>query len=82
MAMAGDKCEGPEFDPIKGLRGGPLGNPDDSTATRTIETNRAECTTVTQSRSWLPDPIGGIVWLARGSQDTSCSTGRKKQDNK
>jgi dipeptidase len=28
--------------------------------------------TVTQSRDWMPDPIGGIVWLAFGSQDTSC----------
>ncbi|MBM3284926.1 MAG: hypothetical protein FJY81_03560, partial [Candidatus Aminicenantes bacterium] len=72
MAITRDKCEGTEFDPLKGLRGGPLGNPYYSTATRTIGTNRAEYTTVTQSRSWLPDPVGGIVWLAWGSQDTSC----------
>jgi dipeptidase len=31
-----------------------------------------EYTTITQSRSWLPDPIGGINWIALGSQDTSC----------
>ena len=28
--------------------------------------------TVTQSRNWLPDIIGGIVWIAFGAQDTSC----------
>ena len=27
---------------------------------------------LTQCRSWLPDPIGGIVWVALGAQDTSC----------
>jgi dipeptidase len=34
--------------------------------------NRAEYVTVTQCRDWLPHPIGGIVWLAFGAQDTSC----------
>ena len=72
MAITRDMCQGTDFDPLKGLRGGPLGNPYYSTTTRTIGTNRAEYTTVTQSRSWLPDPIGGIVWLAWGAQDTSC----------
>jgi dipeptidase len=72
MAITRDKCEGTEFDPLKGLRGGPLGNPYYSTTARTVGTNRAEYTTVTQSRRGLPDPVGGIVWLAWGSQDTAC----------
>ncbi len=72
MAMTRDRCEGTDFDPLKGLRGGPLGNPYYSTTTRTIGTNRAEYTTVTQSRRGLPGPLGGIVWLAWGSQDTAC----------
>ncbi len=72
IAITRDKCEGTDFDPLKGLRGGPLGNPNYSTTTRTIGTNRAEYTTITQSRNWLPGPIGGIVWVAFGSQDTSC----------
>jgi dipeptidase len=54
------------------MRGGPFGNPYYDTSTRTIGTNHAEYTTVTQSRSGLPGAIGGIVWLALGSQDTSC----------
>jgi dipeptidase len=30
---------------------------------RTIACSRATYVHVTQSRSWLPDPIGGVVWL-------------------
>ena len=39
---------------------------------RVIGVNRAEYITVTQTRSWYPNPIGGIVWLAFGAQDTAC----------
>jgi dipeptidase len=72
MTMMRDQCAGTEFDPLRGMRGGPFGNPYYDTSTRTIGTNHAEYTTVTQSRSGFPGPIGGIVWLALGSQDTSC----------
>jgi dipeptidase len=83
MAMTRDKCEGTIFDPARGLQGGPFSNPnflpygfklDGKTynTSRIISVNRAEYVTVTQSRDWMPDPIGGIVWLAFGSQDTSC----------
>ena len=72
MTIMRDKCAGTEFDPLRGLRGGPFGNPYYDTSTRTIGTNHAEYTTVTQSRKGYPGPVGGIVWLALGSQDTSC----------
>ncbi|MEW5981179.1 MAG: C69 family dipeptidase [Acidobacteriota bacterium] len=32
-------------------------------AERTIACKRATYLTVTQSRGWLPDPVGGVVWL-------------------
>jgi len=78
-----DKYQGTPLDPAEGLRGGPFANPnyhprpvraDNKTynTPRTISVNRAEYTTVTQSRNWLPDAIGGIVWLAFGAQDTAC----------
>ena len=78
-----DKYQGTPFDPADGLRGGPFANPNyhprpvragekTYSTPRTISVNRAEYTTVTQSRSWLPNAIGGIVWLAFGAQDTSC----------
>jgi dipeptidase len=78
-----DKYQGTPFDPAEGLRGGPFSNPnyhprpvrvEDKTynTPRTISVNRAEYTTVTQCRDWLPAQIGGIVWLSFGAQDTSC----------
>ncbi len=83
IQMTRDKCEGTIFDPARGLQGGAFSNPnflpygfklDGKTynTSRIIAVNRAEYVTVTQARGWLPDPVGGIVWLAFGSQDTSC----------
>ncbi len=83
MNMTRDKCEGTIFDPSRGLQGGPFANPNflpygfqlegqRYNTSRVIGVNRAEYVTVTQSRGWLPNPIGGIVWLAWGAQDTSC----------
>ncbi len=83
MTLTRDKCEGTQFYTARGLQGGPFKNPnylprpfklDGKTynTSRIIGVNRAEYVTVTQCRDWLPDPIGGIVWLAFGAQDTSC----------
>lgn len=83
IKMTRDKYQGTPFDPAEGLKGGPFSNPnyhprpfkvEDKTynTARPICVNRAEYTTVTQCRGWLPDLIGGIVWLAFGAQDTSC----------
>lgn len=83
MTIMRDKYQGTSYDPGEGMKGGPFANPnyhpralsvDGETynMARPISVNRAEYTTVTQSRSWLPDPIGGIVWVALGAQDTSC----------
>jgi dipeptidase len=83
MNITRDKYQGTQFDPVKGLQGGPFRNPnylprpfelDGKTynTSRTIGVNRAEYTTVTQCRGWLPATIGGIVWLAFGAQDTAC----------
>jgi dipeptidase len=83
MRMTRDKYQGTQFDPVKGLQGGPFKNPnylprpfrvDDKTygTARTIGVNRSEYTTLTVCRDWLPNPIGGVVWLAFGAQDTAC----------
>ncbi|RFT15994.1 MAG: Dipeptidase, family C69 [Candidatus Saccharicenans subterraneus] len=70
--MTRDRSYGTPFDPVKGIRGGPFKNPNYYRQTRTICDSRAEYSTVTQCRDWLPDPIGGIVWISFGSQDTAC----------
>ncbi len=78
-----DKYQGTPFDPAAGLRGAPFANPNylprafmvegqRYNSPRTIAVNRAEYTAVNQCRAWLPDPIGGIIWLSWGSTDTSC----------
>jgi dipeptidase len=83
MNLTRDKYQGTVYDPGAGLWGGPFKNPNyhprpvevdgkKYNTPRTISVNRAEYTTVTQCRDWLPNPIGGIVWLAFGAQDTSC----------
>lgn len=72
MALTRDKSQGTAFDPVRGLRGGPFQNPNYYKGTRLISVPNVEYTTVAQCRSWLPDIIGGIVWVALGSQDTSC----------
>jgi dipeptidase len=72
MNMTRDRAQGTIFDRIRGLRGGPFGNPNYYGTTRAISTASVEYTTVTQCRGWLPGPIGGIVWLSFGLQDTSC----------
>ncbi len=72
MALTRDKSEGTVYDPVRGLRGGPFRNPNYYKGTRLISVPNVEYTTLTQCRSWLPDPIGGIVWVALGAQDTSC----------
>ncbi|HEX9901501.1 MAG TPA: C69 family dipeptidase, partial [Acidobacteriota bacterium] len=83
MVMTRDKCQGTPFDPARGFQGGAFSNPNflpygfelegkKYNTPRVIGVNRAEYVTVTQCRGWLPNPIGGIVWLCWGSQDTSC----------
>jgi len=77
-----DKYQGNKYDPAKGIKGGPFANPnyyrgfrfEDKryNGPRCICVNNVEYTTVTQCREWLPDPIGGIIWLSFGSQDTAC----------
>ncbi|HOW85360.1 MAG TPA: C69 family dipeptidase [Candidatus Aminicenantes bacterium] len=74
MDMTRDRSYGTPWDPLKGIRGGPFKNPNyfNRRAPRVIDDGRAEYTTVTQSRAGLPDPIGGLVWISFGSQDTAC----------
>ncbi|MDD4764809.1 MAG: C69 family dipeptidase [Atribacterota bacterium] len=76
--------EGTIFDMTEGLAAGPFGNPnrwrplnwevdgERYSWVRPIGTQQAEYVTITQSRSWLPDPIGGIVWIGLGTTDTTC----------
>lgn len=83
MVISRDKYEGTLFAPGEGVSGGPFGNPryynmaieldgKNYSSPRLISLNTAEYTTIVQLRDWLPDEIGGILWIALGVQDTSC----------
>ena len=82
MNITRDKYKGTRFDPSQGIKAGPFNNPnlfqgfqfngERYNSSRCISVNNVEYTTITVCRNWLPDPIGGVIWLAFGAQDTSC----------
>ncbi len=82
MAITRDKYQDAIFDPTEGIKGGPFANPnyyrgftvdeERYNGPRCICVNNVEYTTLTQCRDWLPDPVGGILWLSFGAQDTAC----------
>ena len=64
----GDYFEGTEFDKTKGLSSGPFGSPERPRGTPndiySLGHIDAETVIINQCRSWLPDPIGGVMWVA------------------
>ena len=83
MVMSRDVYKGTQFAPGDGVKGGPYGNPryynspivideKNYSSPRLISLNTAEYTTIIQLRDWLPEEIGGILWICLGAQDTSC----------
>ncbi len=83
MRVHRDYYQGTEFDMTKGLAAGPFGSPN-RWATRPrppihimgwqrpVSIFRCAYCVVMQSRDWLPDPIGGLVWYAVDDPKTSC----------
>ncbi|HVO76957.1 MAG TPA: C69 family dipeptidase, partial [Candidatus Bathyarchaeia archaeon] len=75
-----DHYEGTPYDMTKGVDAGPFGTPNrshpitwkvdgvDYAWERPISTKQTGFSFVSQSRSWLPDPIGGVLWY--GLDDT------------
>lgn len=83
MVMLKDKFEDTPFWTAKGIQGGPFQNPNylpygftldgkKYNTPRCIGVNRAEYVVITQCRDWLPNPIGGLLWIGLGAQDTHC----------
>jgi dipeptidase len=87
MDIYSDHYEGTPYDLTKGLAAGPFGNPtrwgvkgDQKPGTlgedrhdweRSIALYRCSYSFVSQSRSWLPDPVGGVLWFGQDSPDTT-----------
>lgn len=87
MDIYSDHYEGTPYDLTKGLAAGPFGNPtrwgvkgDQKPGTigedrhdweRAIALYRCSYSFVSQSRSWMPDPVGGLLWFGQDSPDTT-----------
>jgi dipeptidase len=84
MALYRDHYQDTKFDQTKGLATGPFANPDRPRIDRTKEEEveainyirqipvvNCDYTVINQSRKWLPDDIGGIVWWGADCPDTT-----------
>jgi dipeptidase len=80
QAIYRDHYEGTPFDTTTGLAAGPFGSPDryatqydvKGSWERVISIYRCDYSYVTQSRAWLPDAIGGVVWFGWDVAHSTC----------
>ncbi len=86
MALMRDHYEGTPYDMTKGVDAGPFHSPQrwrpmnwnvqgsdsDFTWERPISTQQTGFSFVSQSRGWLPDPVGGVYWYGLDNTYTSC----------
>jgi dipeptidase len=83
MAINRDHYEGTPFDLTTGLAAGPYNNPNrwptnslpnGANWERAISMFRCSYSFVAQARSWLPNPIGGVLWFGLHAPSTTCYT--------
>ena len=84
MSLMRDHYEGTDYDMRKGIDAGSHGTPNrwrpidwivDDVAyawERPVSTQQTGFSFVSQSRSWLPNPIGGLLWYAVDDTYTTC----------
>ena len=86
MALMRDHFEGTPYDMTKGVDAGPYGTPNrwrpmdwevDSVKymwERPISTQQTAFSFISQSRSWLPNAVGGVFWYGLDDTYLSCYT--------
>jgi len=84
MALVRDHYEGTEYDMTKGIDAGDFASPYrwrpltwevdgvEYIWERPVSTQQTAYSFISQSRSWLPDPIGGINWQGVDDAYTTC----------
>ncbi len=84
MALMRDHYEGTPYDMTKGIDAGPFSTPNrwrpitwtvDSVKyawERPVSTQQTAFSFVSQARSWLPNPIGGVYWYGMDNTYTTC----------
>ncbi len=86
MVLVRDHYEGTPMDMTKGLEAGPYGTPNRNRPL-TFTVNGQQCSWerpisnvntafsfISQSRAWLPDEIGGVMWYSPDDTYTNCYT--------
>lgn len=85
MEVKRDYYEGTQFDMTEGMAAGPYGTPNRYATPsedkpegkkhlgweRTISIFRCSNSFISQSRDWLPDPIGGLAWFGMDAPHTT-----------
>jgi dipeptidase len=86
FALMRDHYEGTPYDATRGVDAGPFSNPNrwrplnwtadgaEYAWERPISTQQTGFSIVSQSRSWLPDAIGGVLWYGVDDTYTTCYT--------
>ena len=84
FALMRDHYEGTEYDMTQGIDAGPFGLPSrwrplqwkvdgaDYVWERPISTQQTAFSFIAQSRSWMPDAVGGLYWYGVDDTFTSC----------
>jgi dipeptidase len=84
MNIMRDHYEGTDYDMTKGIDAGPFGCPvrcrdltwkvdgAEYSWERPISTQQAGFSFISQSRAWLPNPIGGVYWYGVDDTYTTC----------
>jgi len=84
MGMMRDHFEGTELDMTKDVGAGPFGLPyrwrglkwksgsAEYLHERAVSTQQTGFSFVTQSRNWLPDPVGGVIWFGVDDTYSTC----------
>jgi dipeptidase len=84
FALLRDHYEGTEFDMTQGIDAGPYGLPRrwrplvfkidgvEYAWERPIATQQTAFSSISQSRAWLPNPVGGVIWFGMDDSYTTC----------